>query len=131
MPPHQLLILPTAAIQRPPQGVGGDQGAVGASDQHGRVEMADGQAEGERRGAGDADAGVEAAERVDAHVVVLFRRDEGEQRRGEGQDRGRDPGSGREHPVRPRGPQVAQSHVAVDGGAGQEMGVGRVGVADG
>ncbi len=91
----------------------------------------DGETEDERLVASDADAGEEAAQRVDADEVVLLGGDGGGEGVAPGEDGGADAAAGGEDGVGGRGAEVGEARIAVHGGCDEEVWVGGVGGGDG
>ena len=108
-------------IQDLPDRVRRDQASIRAADENGGVEMTDGETEGERVGPGDTDAGVKAAERVEADIVVFFRRDKGEKWFAEDDGRRCNAGSRGENTVGAWGAEVGQAHEAIHGRGGEKV----------
>ena len=73
------------------------------------------------RAAGESETGEETAERIGAKLVVLFRRDDGENRIAVGEGCWGYAGTGSENRVHLGGTEVGEAEVAVHGGGSDEV----------
>ena len=76
---HNLLIGQNLSVQYPSHRVRSHDAAVCAANKYCRVKVANSKGKHSGRSTGAIHGGEEATHRIDAHVVVLFARDEGEE----------------------------------------------------